>query len=237
QASDGAGVTDRRAVGANEGIALAALDATDGELVLVAEGQAVIGGELLDRRFDNDRLRLFDRLHRQLTEHFGKSHSGIGGNGPRSLEILLIRHDAKRLAPVVLSALPQCRRPWARSSRAIRARAGHLGGQEPLGESQLSHLRLPDTFHGCHSADNVDFGPSGNAKVIAIRPSDRSRRGRAAGLIPRKIGPRPAAINVSIRRACRRSLRGRIIALTMKTASVWGSLVALRGGANVREDL
>jgi hypothetical protein len=28
-----------------------------------------------------------------------------------------------------------------------------------------------DTFHGWHSAANVDFRPIANAKVIAIRPS------------------------------------------------------------------
>ena len=198
QAADGAGVPDRRAVGANEGIALAALDAADGELVLVAEGQAVIGGELLDRRFDNDRLRLFDRLHRQLAEHLGKSHSGIGGNGPRSLEILLIRHDAKRLAPVVLSALPQCRRPWARSSGAHLARGGHLGGQDPLGESPSLHLRLLNTFHGCHSADNVDFRPSGNAKVIAIRPRRTPATGRLASVDTAQMKPRQRVVFVRL---------------------------------------
>jgi hypothetical protein len=31
-------------------------------------------------------------------------------------------------------------------------------------------LRLLNTFRGWHSAANVDFRPSGNAKVIAMRP-------------------------------------------------------------------
>ena len=70
----------------------------------------------------------------------------------------------------VLSALPQCRRPLARSGKAIRARGGHLGGQDQLGESQLPLLRLYNTFHGWHSVANVEFGPNGNAKVIAIQP-------------------------------------------------------------------
>jgi hypothetical protein len=41
QAADCSGIADMRAVGTNEGVALAALDAADGELVLLAELQAV----------------------------------------------------------------------------------------------------------------------------------------------------------------------------------------------------
>ncbi len=50
QAPDGAGMADRRAVGANEGIVLAALDAADGQFVLVAELQAQFFGEGFDAR-------------------------------------------------------------------------------------------------------------------------------------------------------------------------------------------
>jgi hypothetical protein len=35
---------------------------------------------------------------RQLPQRLGESNGGIGGNGPRSLEILLIHHVVKRLA-------------------------------------------------------------------------------------------------------------------------------------------
>src|ERR1700760_3095814 len=46
------------------------------------------------------------------------------------------------------------------------ARGGHLGGPGPDGESVLSQSRSLDTFHGCHSRDNVDFEPRENAKVM-----------------------------------------------------------------------
>jgi hypothetical protein len=44
---------DRRAVGANEGIILAALDAADGQFVLVAELEAEFTGQFLDRGLNN----------------------------------------------------------------------------------------------------------------------------------------------------------------------------------------
>jgi hypothetical protein len=34
-----------------------------------------------------------------LPQRFRQRHGRIGGNGPRSLEILLIYHDRSRLAP------------------------------------------------------------------------------------------------------------------------------------------
>jgi hypothetical protein len=49
QAADGAGVADMRAIGADEGIALAALDAADGQFVLVAELQPQLAGQRFDR--------------------------------------------------------------------------------------------------------------------------------------------------------------------------------------------
>ena len=87
------------AVGADEGIALAALDAADGQFVLVAELETVFLGELFHRCLAGDHGSCGRRFSRflgqflgQLTERFGQSHGGIGGNGPRSLEILLIHH-------------------------------------------------------------------------------------------------------------------------------------------------
>ena len=46
---------------------------------------------------------------RQLSERFGQCNGGIGGNGPRSLETLLIHHDRYRLAPPVCR---QCLLLW-----------------------------------------------------------------------------------------------------------------------------
>ena len=43
-----------------------------------------------------DGLALERRLG-QLPERFGQCNGGIGGNGPRSLETLLIHHDRFRL--------------------------------------------------------------------------------------------------------------------------------------------
>jgi len=74
-------MADGFAVAANEGIAFAALDAADGQLVLVAKLQA----ELMGKRFHRVR-RAGDRRGR-----------GIGGSGPGCLEILLIHHEFIRL--------------------------------------------------------------------------------------------------------------------------------------------
>ena len=84
------------AVGADEGVALAALDAADGQFVLVAELQAEFLGELLDRSLGRAWLLAarfgFPAGFRPLAERFGQRHGRIGGSGPRSLEILLIHH-------------------------------------------------------------------------------------------------------------------------------------------------
>jgi hypothetical protein len=45
------------------------------------------------------------------------------------------------------------------------SRGRHLGGRGSLCESQLQALRLHDTFHGSHSADNVDVRPTAQAKI------------------------------------------------------------------------
>jgi len=79
-----------RAVGAHKAVILAALDAADGQLVLVAELQAEFLGEVLNRNPGRSRLRLF--RGRQLAEHLRQRHGRIGGSGPLRLEILLIRH-------------------------------------------------------------------------------------------------------------------------------------------------
>jgi hypothetical protein len=60
-----------------------------------------------------------------LTERFCERHGRIGGNGPRSLEILLIHHDFKRL-DFGLYALMLIVVLWFRRRR--RSRGGHLGG-------------------------------------------------------------------------------------------------------------
>jgi hypothetical protein len=91
-----------RAIGADEGIALAAPDAADGQLVLVAEPQPQLLGERLDRR----RGRAIEDLFRAetggtggfrpLSEGFGQRDSSrIGRSEPHRPEILLIYHSLK----------------------------------------------------------------------------------------------------------------------------------------------
>jgi hypothetical protein len=119
QAADGADVTDRGSVGANEGIALAALDAADGQPVLVTERQPVFTGQRFDggfgcNRLGDERLRcrldgFLDGFLGQLPERFRQCNGRIGGNGPRSLETLLIHHGRCRLAPPVCR---QCLLLW-----------------------------------------------------------------------------------------------------------------------------
>src|SRR3954451_16233721 len=87
QTLDRAGVADRLAVGANKRIALAPLDAADGQFVLVAELEA----EFVGKSFDAGGMSR------------PGIYGGIGGSGPRSLKILLIRHDLRRLAPTLSS--------------------------------------------------------------------------------------------------------------------------------------
>jgi hypothetical protein len=41
-----------------------------------------------------------------LPERLGQCNGRIGGNGPRSLETLLIHHDRYRLAPPVSPVMP-----------------------------------------------------------------------------------------------------------------------------------
>src|SRR5262249_16089195 len=82
-------------------------------------------------------------------------------------------------------------------------RGGHLGGQAPLGESHLSHFWLLNTFHACHSADNVDFILDGNAKVRAIRPPARPARASQRALTSPKSRPRRLGLFVRLVSTCR----------------------------------
>src|SRR5207247_7923384 len=81
QALDGANVPNRRAIGPDERIALPALDAADGQLVLVAQLQP----ELPGMGFHADQ------------HPAGGGDYRISGGGPRRREILLICHSLKRL--------------------------------------------------------------------------------------------------------------------------------------------
>ena len=101
----------------------------------------------------------------QLPERLGQCHGRIGGNGPRSLEILLIHHDRRCPASPVRPVMPVVV-AWFR--RAAWPRGGHLGGNGRLCESRIRSIGgYLDTVHGIHSRDNVDFGLAQNAKVIA----------------------------------------------------------------------
>ena len=62
-----------------------------------------------------------------MTERFRECHGRIGGNGPRSLEILLIHHDFKRLN-LALCSLMLIVVLWFRRRR--QSRGGHLGGND-----------------------------------------------------------------------------------------------------------
>ena len=53
---------------------------------------------------------------RQLAEHFRECNGGIGGSGPRGLQILLIHHRPKRLAPLLLPVMPIVE-AWFREGR------------------------------------------------------------------------------------------------------------------------
>src|SRR6185437_11027828 len=101
----------------------------------------------------------------QLPKRFCQSNGRIGGSGPRSLEILLIHHGRRCLAPPVLPVMPL---DGLGSGGAVWPRESHLGGWVRLCESRFRYLRLPDTGHGRHSRDNVDFSLFGIAKTIAI---------------------------------------------------------------------
>src|SRR3954453_5258558 len=105
QPADGRLVADLGAIGANEGIALAAPDTANGERVLVAELEPVVFGEFRDRGL---RLGLFGGGFWQLTEHFRQRNGRIGGSGPGSLEILLIHHCCSRLAPLLSGNADYC---------------------------------------------------------------------------------------------------------------------------------
>jgi hypothetical protein len=54
------------------------------------------------------------------------------------------------------------------SGGAVRPRESHLGGKDGQCESRFRYSRLPDTGHGSHSRDNVDFSLLENAKMIAF---------------------------------------------------------------------
>ena len=103
---DGAGVANMGAVGANEGIVLSALDAADRERVLVAEPEAQFLRQLFDRGFCAELLLGGRQLGRPLTQRLCQRQGRIGGNGPRSHKILLVHHDASRLAPPGLPVMP-----------------------------------------------------------------------------------------------------------------------------------
>jgi hypothetical protein len=111
--ADGAYMADAGAVGADEGVALAPLDAADGQFILVAELEAQFPGELLDRgpgnkaRAGENRFRV-GLLRRPLSQRLGECDGGIGGSGPLGLETLLIRHRSNCLV-------------WFRSSVDLQA--------------------------------------------------------------------------------------------------------------------
>src|SRR5258708_29204001 len=105
-------------------MACAALDAADGQLVLVTEPQAEFPGQGFDGGLGIDR-GLWRRRLGQLTERFRQSNGRIGGNGPLSLEILLIHHYFRRLA--LVTPCP-CRFLLFGSGRGLSPRGSPLGG-------------------------------------------------------------------------------------------------------------
>jgi hypothetical protein len=57
---------------------------------------------------------------------------------------------------------------------------------------------LLDTVHRRHSADNVDFGPNDNAKVIAIRTIRPAPPGVLAGFDSAQSHARPGGLFVAL---------------------------------------
>src|SRR5262249_41294873 len=128
---------DVGAVGTDEGIALAALDAADGELLLHAE----LEPELLRQRLDRNLaglVRLEGARLGPLPERLGQCDFGTGRTRLRGRKIWLIRHDLGRPAPLfrpnAASWIPVPGRRWARF--------GHLGGSVPDGESHQARKRV-----------------------------------------------------------------------------------------------
>ena len=98
-----------------------------------------------------------------MTERFRQSNGRIGGNGPRSLEILLIHHDFRRLAPTVLPVMPI---PGLWFRRAAGARGGHLGGNCRERQPLPSGLWLRDTVDATGRHPVRRFDPHQNAIVM-----------------------------------------------------------------------
>jgi len=130
QAADGAGVADMRAVSADKRIALAALDAADGEFVLIAELEPEFAHQLVDRGLRpivrRSRLRRRQCL-RPLPERLGEFCGRIAGGWARIRKILLIHHRVNvsfaswvRIGGGSKSSQPSPRAPFRGSEPALR---------------------------------------------------------------------------------------------------------------------
>jgi hypothetical protein len=169
QAPDHPGVANMCAIGANEGIAFAALDAADGQFVLVAELQPELPGQRFDRRgrrgpgvglgkdlgVDPDPgLR---GRRRPLPERLRQGDIGIGFAAPCAIVIQLIHHESKTGFTHLLFVSTRLFYGSGRETTGLGRRFRGSGPQRRVPRTENGFILPPNPILGLMPRNGITF--------------------------------------------------------------------------------